>query len=179
MPTRHQLGIFALLALAACLPFPALAAGPEEQGKTLVIMDVELDGDLDDPTRVDDWRRRLTTINAALRQDIAKTGLYTVVDATPAADLMNTLRQRKSAHECGPCLREVAQRLGAERVLTAWVYRMSNLVLTLHAIIWAPATDEIVMSRVLQFRGDNDYAWKRATDYLIHDVEEMQKPPRM
>jgi hypothetical protein len=152
---------------------------PDERGKTMVVMDVELDGDLADPSRVDDWRRRLAEINATLRQSIAQAGYYTVVDATPAADLLAQYRHRKAVHECVPCLRDVAQRLGAERVLTAWVFRMSNLVLALHAIVWAPATDEVIMTRTLQFRGDTDYAWRRATDYLLNDIGEMEKPPQM
>ena len=171
------IGILALTCLVVSGPIEA--SNEDERGKRLLIMDAELSGDLTDTTRAGEWPHRVAELTAALRQRVADEGLYTVVDNTPATDLLDRLKLRQNIHECGPCIKEVAERLGAERVLTAWVFRMSNLVLALHTVIWDPATGAVVMSRTLQFRGDNDFSWSRATDYFIHEVEGMQKPPQM
>jgi len=152
-----------LLALAC--PAPAGAAGP-----SLVLLEPELEGDLGDTARLEDWHRRLALIADHLEKSLGESGLYRLVDSAPARDLILSYRGRTAVHACEPCIVTLAKRLDADRALSVWVYRMSNLVLSLHAVLRDGESGAILYARTLSFRGDNDGAWTRAVDYLVRDI---------
>ncbi len=51
-----------------------------------------------------------------------------------------------------------------------WVYRVSNLILTLNYEIRDAATGAVVARKSFDFRGDNDAAWDRAIAYMVRDL---------
>jgi len=167
--TNHRIRRLALLAL---LLMPAFHAKPAwaEPPRKIVIFEPEIEGDLSDQSRLPEWKARISHLSAALREDIAKGGLYTVADMAPAASSLAALESRLQIHECQACLVEVAKTLGAERILDFWVFRMSNLVLTLHLEIRDGRDGAILLKRAYGFRGDNDHAWDMAEAFLIRDL---------
>lgn len=68
----------------------------------------------------------------------------------------------------------MARQLNAEQILVPWVFRMSNLILTMHVEIRDTATGRIVVKKALDFRGDNDIAWTRAIEYLIRELKDRE-----
>jgi hypothetical protein len=139
----------------------------------LAILDAELEGDLEDTSRVADWDRRLAALNSYLRRELDARNLYIVLSSEPAADLIERDRARRGVHDCVPCIQDVAQRLGAERVLLVWIQRESALVLWLSARVIDPATGNFVLTRSMTFRGDNDRAWNKAADFFLRQLAEV------
>lgn len=144
--------------------------------KSLAVLNLALTGDTSDVSRNDEWRQRLTDMTAVLREEIQRSGLYRLVDHRPIPDLIEQWQTTPYLHACNGCEQEIAKRAGAERVLVGSVFRMSNLVLTLHIDIRDVANGRVLVSRAYDFRGDNDNAWRRAIAYFIENMR--ARPPR-
>jgi hypothetical protein len=162
------------LALTLCAGF-ALAATPDvgTHRPRLVVLDVELTGDLGGPEFVAQHDARIRMASARLRESISRTGLYSVVDPAPAQDLIHQLEsQYRYLHDCNGCDVDIGRQLEADQVLVAWVNRVSGLILTLNYEIHDVATGQTIASKTFGFRGDNDLAWTRAIDYLVRDRQQ-------
>ena len=139
----------------------------------LVVLDVEISGDLGGPELAAQHRARLNVATTTLRESLSRTGLYQLVDTTPAQDVINELKSRHLyLHDCNGCDLDVGRLLGADQVLVAWVNRVSALILTLTYEIHDVATGQIAARKSFGFRGDNDAAWTRAIDYMVRDLKE-------
>lgn len=143
------------------------------QPSQLVVLDVELTGDLGGPEFVAAHEARLKLANAKLRESLASSGLYRLVDTAPAQELIDQLKsQHRYLHDCNGCDLDVGRQLGADQVLVAWVYRVSALILTLTYEIHDVATGQIAARKSFDFRGDNDAAWTHAINYMVRDLKE-------
>ncbi|HYE36458.1 DUF3280 domain-containing protein [Methylocaldum sp.] len=178
-PGLHRLiSAFAVLVLFHSPVWPQnslvdrVSTGESPHLKTLAVLDLELTGDLSDSTRDVEWSKRLALMTEALRDELSRSGLYRVVDHGAAPGLIAELKSARYLHACNGCEFDIAQRLGAERVLVGWVFRMSNLVLTLHIEIRDVATGQTLINRAFDFRGDNDTSWRRAIVYFVKDLRE-------
>lgn len=165
-----------LASVAVVLPLLAAPASAESPKKATVL-DSELEGDLSDSARLPEWNARLAHLAAALRGDLAKNGLYQVAELDPAAASIAALRNRLNAHECPACLADVAKEAGAERIVDSWVFRMSNLVLTLHIEIRDGTDGRLLLRKAYDFKGDNDRAWEMAEAFAIRDLAKV--PPEL
>lgn len=169
------LGLALLLGIAGTTSY---AANNERPAK-LVVLDIELTGDLGDANLAKDHEARLQLASARLRDRLANTGLYQLTDTTPANDLIDELKSRQRyLHDCNGCDLEIGKRLGADQVLVAWVYRVSALILSLTYEIHDVNTGQIVARKSFDFRGDNDAAWTRAVDYMVRDLNDAHSPPQ-
>jgi hypothetical protein len=163
----------ACLAAEITPPPPVLSSAYEKRLPRLAMLDPELECDLEDASRVPGWERKMAALNAFLRQELAVRKLYAVLSNEPAADLVARDRNRREVHDCMPCIQDVAQRLGAERVLVVWVFRESELVMWLSAKVVDPVTGDRVVARSMTFRGDNDRAWNKAADFFLRQLAEV------
>ncbi len=153
----------------------ALAAAPDggTHRPRLVVLDVELTGDLGGPEFVAQHDARMKMASARLRANVSRTGLYDVVDPAPAQDLIDQLGSRyRYLHDCNGCDLDIGRQLEADQVLVAWVNRVSGLILTLTYEIHDVATGQISARKSFGFRGDNDVAWTHAIDYLVRDQQQ-------
>ena len=139
----------------------------------LVVLEPELEGDLEDQSRVPGWNRKIAALDAFLRKELAARNLYTVLSNEPASDLIERDKTRREVHDCLPCIHDVGQRLGADRVLVVWVNRMSELVMFLSARVVDPSTGDLIVGRSMTFRGDNDLAWNKAADFFLRQLAEV------
>ena len=139
---------------------------------TLVVLDYEFDGDPGDATMLAERRLRMARTSDALRHALQRADLYFVVD-TPQlrADIERT-KATQYLHRCNGCELDLARAAGARYVLIPWVYRMSQLVVTMHFEMKDVATGKLVMKRALDFRNDSDASWAREVDYLVRDMLE-------
>jgi hypothetical protein len=163
-------GLALLLGMASM--FPA-AWGANERPTQLVVLDVELTGDLGGPEFAAEHDARLQRASARLRQDLAATGLYQLVDMAPAEDALDQLKsQHRYLHDCNGCDLGIGRLLNADQVMVAWVNRVSGLILTLTYEIHDVNTGQITARKSYDFRGDNDNAWTHAIDYMVRDLKE-------
>ena len=155
------------LALTASAPGPAAAAPPR-----VVVLDFEQTGDLGDAGMIEQRRARMGRMAAELKRRLAASGVVEVVDDRPARDLIERLRGAQYLHRCNGCELDIARALSADAVLVPWLFRMSQLVVTLHVEMRDAATGDILMKRALDFRNDADESWSRTIDYLVRDMRE-------
>ena len=158
-----------------------IAASPEANTQRsaippkLLVLDVELSGDLGGPEFAPMHRARLNLASARLRESLSRTGLYRLVDSAPAQGALDELRSRYLyLHDCNGCDLDIARQLGADRVLVAWVNRVSALILSLTYEVHDVATGQITARKSFGFRGDNDNSWTRAIDYMVRDLDEQR-----
>lgn len=163
-------------ALFGLLQAPAWPDEAPASPKSLAVLDLSLTGDTGDNRRDAEWRQRLADMTAALREEIRRSGLYPLVDHASIPELIAQLQTAPYLHACNGCELEIAKRAGAERVLVGWVFRMSNLVLTLHIEIRDVATGRTLVNRAYDFRGDNDASWRRAIAYFTTNMRD--RPPQ-
>jgi PQQ-dependent catabolism-associated CXXCW motif protein len=138
----------------------------------LVVLDLELTGDLGGPDFAAEHEARLKKESARLRQALERTGMYQILDASAAADLINRLKSHQLyLHDCNGCDLEVGRELHADLVLVAWVDRVSGLILTLTYEIHDVNSSQITARKSFDFRGDNDAAWNHAIDFMVRDLQ--------
>ena len=161
--------------LALCL-LPGLAGGAGL--KTIVLLDFELvDSGLDHASDAAQ-RERLLSISQVLRQEFIDRHFYTVLDNEPAAALIADLGSRFTLHDCNGCDADIGRALHADRTLTAWVQKVSNLILNINIQIRDVQTGHVVLARSVDIRGNTDASWLRGVRYLTRSMEEAHQGNR-
>jgi len=106
---------------------------------------------------------RQRALTDGLRREVAQAGqlesvaLACEADCTLDAAGVEQLRQR-------------ARAAGAAFVLVGKVHKMSTLVMSMRFAVLDTATGQLVLERLLSFRGDNDEGWRHAGDYAAREV---------
>jgi hypothetical protein len=165
--------------LAVCLAIAAIALpghAQESKPPSLLVLNLEL---VDSSGEVTDQRadheRRLAAVREILASELAAREVYDVVDPTPIQAEIDATRERQYLHACNGCEIRLARQVGADRVLTGHVRKVSSLVMALWVDIRNAETGRPIVRKVLDFRGDNDKAWQRAALYLVGQLEQL--PP--
>ena len=171
MPIAARAAVFLFLTFVA-LPVAGPVAEPLPR---LIVMEPEFDGDTSDVGRRAEWQARLGLLADRATAELSAQALYDVLDPAAAEAEFAKHRRRAGVHACDVCARGVARAADADRVLSLRVFRLSNLVLSLHGIVRDGRSGTVRYVRVLDFRGDNDRSWLRAADYLIRDLAKL--PP--
>jgi PQQ-dependent catabolism-associated CXXCW motif protein len=154
-------------------PVPAMAAGLPK----LVVLDLELSGDLGGPEFAQEHAARLQTETARLRQDLERTGQFRLLDNGPAQNAIDKLKSQQAyLHDCNGCDLDIGRQLQADLVLVAWVNRVSGLILTLTYEIHDVKTSQITSRKSYDFRGDSDNTWNHAIDYMVRDLKASASP---
>ena len=158
-------------------PPTAAAVGSAAEPPTLVVLDLELSGDLGGPELVQEHAARLVTESARLRADLAQSGLYRLIDNGPAQKAIDTRKgQQAYLHDCNGCDLDIGRELKADLVWVAWVNRVSGLILTLTYEIHDVNSGQITSRKSYDFRGDSDNTWNHAIDYMVRDLRAAAAP---
>jgi hypothetical protein len=137
-----------------------------------MVLDFELTGDDGGPAFAAEHQARLALASTKLRESLAHTGLYELVDSAPAQKSLDELKsQYRYLHDCNACDLDLGRQLGADQVMVAWVNRVSGLILSFTYEIHDVATGQIAARKSFSFRGDNDNAWTHAIGYMVRDLE--------
>lgn len=163
----------ALLAIAAGLHGGACMAADHADvaAKTkLLVLDLELVGDLGGPELERTHADRLRDTSEQLRSELAHRSGYEIVDATSALELIERLRGTQYLHKCNGCEIDIALELGADQVMVAWIHRVSQLILSLTYEIREVPSGRTIRRKSFDFRGDNDTGWSRAVSYMVRDI---------
>jgi hypothetical protein len=113
-----------------------------------------------------------------LRQEFTDRHLYTVLDNAPAQALITDLKGRFKLYDCNGCDVDIGRALGADRTLTAWVQKVSNLILNINIQIRDVKSGRIVLTRSVDIRGNTDVSWLRGVRYMTRSIEENQQGNR-
>ena len=157
--------VFSLAAITSATAQPA----PQ---KTIAVLDFDLLDDQRDLVPDTTLGPRLDAIRQQLADALAQNKLYTVVDNAPAKDLMARLKATQDLHSCNGCEREIAEALGADRVLVGWVQKVSNLILNINIQIEDVATGSVLLNKSVDLRGNTDDTWKRGIARIVRDMVE-------
>jgi hypothetical protein len=152
---------------------PSVASPEAAQPPRLAVLNIELTGDLGGPQFAAEHAARLQMESEKLRHELQLSGLYRIVDTSPAQPLITRLAaQQAYLHDCNGCDLEIGRQLGADQVLVTWVDRVSGLILSLTYEFHDVASGQIAARKSYDFRGDNDSAWTHAITYMVRDLKE-------
>lgn len=157
----RRLCCIALLSLT--LASAASAEGPKTAVFDFELIDSSLQGEKDGQRA--DEQARLLRAGDQLRQGLANSGKYLLVDIAPVrAEARNANLQA-----CGGCDVQFAQKLGADLSITGTVQKVSNLILNMNIYVRSARTGRLVTSMSADFRSNTDESWSRAVSYLLRN----------
>lgn len=115
-------------------------------------------------------RERLRRISELLRREFAERGFYRVIDVGEKQALVDDMRSRLALYDCNGCDVELGSALGADRVLTGWVQKVSNLILNINIQVKDVSTGEVVLMKSVDIRGNTDRSWERGIRYMAQSM---------
>lgn len=147
---------------------------------SIAVLDFELiDDTLDNnPETLTAQQKRLTLISEQLRKELNDAGLYRVLDNAPATDYIAELKAGLELHACNGCELDIGKRLGADLVLTAWVQKVSNLILNINIEIKDVASGQTILNKSVDIRGNTDQSWSRGISYMVRGMVEKKQGGR-
>jgi hypothetical protein len=154
---RRWLGALALCALAS--------AGHAAEPVKLAIADFDyLDTSGETQDQAAAHAERLKNFTRLLSEELSATGKYQVVALTcPEPPCSAGAMDAQS-------LTDAARQSGARLLLYGGIHKMSTRVQFGKAQVADLESDRVVYDRTITFRGDDDNAWKRASEFLAEDL---------
>jgi hypothetical protein len=155
-----------------------LLAGPHAQANearaaSLVVLPIKLLDTSGEPTdQASQHAGRLVSMAEGLATDLTHSGLYRATAIS--ADQLRAGCPSESV----PCLLKFAQARGADAIFIGVVHKSSTLIMQLWARLVDARTGRDIYTRDLNFRGDNDEAWRRAEIFLAEQIREGMPKPR-
>ncbi|HZA65571.1 MAG TPA: DUF3280 domain-containing protein [Geminicoccaceae bacterium] len=128
------------------------------------LIDTSLQGEVEGVDPADAARLRM--IETELREQLAASGRFALVDTAPAADQIDAAGWLWS---CNGCEAPIARRLDADLALIGWVQKVSNLILNLNVVIRDTTTRERVFATSVDIRGNTDESWTHGIRYLLEN----------
>jgi len=123
---------------------------------------LDTSGEVQDQTAV--HAERLKSFTQLIDDQLSASGRYQIVAlACPKRPCSAGAMDAQS-------LSDAARQSGARLLLYGGIHKMSTLVQFGKAQIADLETDQIVYDRTITFRGDDDNAWKRASEFLAEDL---------
>jgi hypothetical protein len=161
-----------LLALMASLLLPLAARAADAPLKSIVMLDFELIDPTLDRASDEAQRERLKKISALLRQQFIDKGFYRVLDTAPQQAMIDDMKSRFKLYDCNGCDIDIGRAFHADRVMTAWVQKVSNLILNINIQINDVASGQPLLNKSVDIRGNTDASWERGIRYMVRSMEE-------
>ncbi len=128
------------------------------------LIDTSLEGEVSGPR--EDEQRRLKKISQELRQSLAASGRYDIVDTTVAAKHIDDAGY---LHSCNGCDIAIARDLGAALAMTGTVQKVSNLILNINLYLRDVESGKLIKMASADIRGNTDKSWSRGVSYLVRN----------
>jgi hypothetical protein len=144
-----------------------LNAAPNDK---LVVLPFEIVDNTPMPGGKERNQQMLDRLTRYIGEQINRSGLFQVILQDRVNEVVKSARLGTDIHNCNQCEIDLAKQIDGEKVLTGWIYKMSILVLTMHIEIKDVATEQVMIRKAYDFRGDNEKAWLRAADYMVRDL---------
>jgi hypothetical protein len=111
-----------------------------------------------------DQNRRLGLATDELRRLLVESGQIAPVDLAPAAA---GIRDKSPVFKCNGCIEEIGQALGAELVVSGYVQKTSNLILSFVLTVTDVRTGKVVRGAQVDIRGNTDETWLRGIRWMV------------
>ena len=108
--------------------------------------------------------RRLELASGELRRLLAESGQIAPIDIAPLAALV---RDKGPVFKCNGCIEEIGQAAGAELVVSGYVQKTSNLILSFVLTVTDVATGKVVRGAQVDIRGNTDETWLRGIRWMV------------
>ncbi len=159
----RQIPLFLLGMLALLFSTPSAVAAQRVAVFDFELIDTSLDGETYG-TRPEE-KERLKKISDQLRQALAKSGQFEVVDIGP----VEAAAHAANLQACGGCDATLAAKVGADLAITGTVQKISNLILNMNIYIRDVSNRKLIASKSADFRSNTDESWSRTVNYLIRN----------
>jgi hypothetical protein len=141
--------------------------------RSLVVIEFELVDDQNNPLTKAAQVLRLRNATAQLQRELSEQGLYRIVDPAPSKALQDRLReQQEFLYRCDDCAAQVGKLMDVDLVMVTWVQKVSELILNLNVQILDVKTEQVVFTKSVDMRGNDDVSWNRAVRFLVRDMAE-------
>lgn len=155
-----------LAVLLAITPISTLAKADDGQSSVTAIAVANFDY-IDTSGEVRDQKdvhaSRVRSFSEGLRTDLAGSGAYRIVSLNCAVAC--------SALDATPSkLLEEARHQGARLLVFGGIHKQSTLIQWLKVEVIDLQTEDVVLDRLMSFRGDDDDSWHRAEEFLVKSV---------
>jgi hypothetical protein len=148
----------------------ASAINAEAATTRIIVMPYKFVGNID--AKLDDeHKQRLAMADATFRTNLEKTQRYDLVDEAASKQFAEKVTAKLHDNDCQGCESALAKELNAKKIFVPYVYKLSQLVLTMHFVVLDVDTGKTVLKKALDFRGDNDNSWQHAIKYFIERVK--------
>jgi hypothetical protein len=166
-PARTRRWAFGLALCALAFSSTASLAG---DGRTVAavfdfeLFDTSLEGELRGENGAE--QRRLVAISDQLRQLLADSTLYDIVDLSPVAREIADVGMFRG---CNRCDVKIARDLGAEVSITGVVQKVSKLILNINIHIRDAQSGDVLQVMSADIRGNTDRSWERGVSWLVRN----------
>jgi chitinase len=127
------------------------------------LIDSSLEGSVNGPRA--DEQTRLADVGNRLRQRLAESGKFMLVDMAP----VGAEAHANNLQACGGCDTRLARQVGAELALTGTVQKVSNLILNMNLYVRDAGSGQVVAAASADLRGNTEESWSRALDWLVRN----------
>ncbi len=172
------LKIFAVSVYLAAYLLPTHAVAQAIVPKSAAVLDFDLVNDMKDYDSAEvkaAQENRLKMISDELRRLFTQRDLYRVVDTGKATELINRLKATYDLRDCHGCEIEIGKTLQADRIVIAWVQKVSNLILNLNIEVKNVATGQLIYNKSVDLRGNTDESWMRGIRYMVNSIVEKKQ----
>lgn len=105
-------------------------------------------------------------VSNRLRQLLAQSGRYVLVDTAPAAAEVEAAGY---LYGCNGCESEIARKLGADVAVRGVVQKVSNLILNMTVYVTDAETGGHLDGMSVDMRGNTDESWLRGVRYIVRN----------
>ena len=141
--------------------------------RSLAVLDFELVDEQNNPLTKAAQEVRLRNATAQLQRELTENGLYRVIDPAPSQALQRRLReQQEFLYRCDDCAVQVGKLMDVELVMVTWVQKVSELILNVNVQILDVKAEQVMFTKSVDMRGNDDVSWNRAVRFLVRDMTE-------
>jgi hypothetical protein len=158
-----------LMITGYCLPAATYGA----QREKLVVLPFEIVDNTPVAGGGERNQKMLDKLTYYISRSISAEGLFEVVPQSEVNEMMSSAQLGTYIRTCNECELDLAKRVDGDKVMTGWIYKMSILILTMHVKVKDVRSEETIVSKAYDFRGDNEKAWLRAAKYMLRDLYEI------
>ena len=159
--------------LAVVLAAPAFAA-PKTAVFPFDLHDTSQDGELVPVLNPEDVRR-LKVVADELKSLMTKDGRFEVVDLTPLAAEID---KASPFNQCDGCEVPIAAKAGADLVVTGFVDKFSDSLISLQLFVRDVKKSELKQSMSVAIIGNTDELWLHGLSWLWRNKLKPQDPPK-
>ena len=154
---------FPCFLVATLLATPAFAEKAKVAIFDFELIDTSLEGELTGPKSAE--QARLATLAVTLREKLAASDRYTVIDTAPVAAAAHA----QNLQACGQCDAKLAREVGADLAMTGTVQKVSNLILNINIYIRDAKSGTVVDAMSADIRGNTDESWSHGLNWLVRN----------